>query len=64
MAKEKKEKKESKISLTKQELKKVSWPSIKDILKYTRATIVFVLILAGFFSLLNLGLSFVKGLFI
>ena len=60
MAKEKKEKKESKISLTKQELKKVSWPSIK----YTSATIVFVLILAGFFSLLNLGLSFVKGLFI
>ena len=54
MAKEKKEKKESKISLTKQELKKVSWPSIKDILKYTGATIVFVLILAGFFSLLNL----------
>ena len=40
MAKEKKEKKESKISLTKQELKKVSWPSIKDILKYTSATIV------------------------
>ena len=64
MAKEKKEKKESKISLTKQELKKVSWPSIKDILKYTGATIVFVLILAGFFSLLHLGLSFVKGLFI
>ena len=64
MAKEKKEKKESKISLTKQELKKVSWPSIKDILKYTSATIVFVLILTGFFSLLNLGLSFVKGLFI
>ncbi|HCY44958.1 MAG TPA: preprotein translocase subunit SecE [Firmicutes bacterium] len=52
------------MSLTKQELKKVSWPSIKDILKYTGATIVFVLILAGFFSLLNLGLSFVKGLFI
>ena len=48
----------------KQEIKKVSWHSINDIFKYTGATIVFVLILAGFFSLLNLGLSFVKGLFI
>ena len=61
MAKEKKEKKESKISLTKQELKKVSWPKFKDILKYTFATIIFCLILAGFFSILNLILSLIKG---
>ena len=56
MAKEKKEKKESKISLTKQELKKVSWPSIKDILKYTGATIVFVLALV-----ISLGILFLTN---
>ena len=57
----KKSEKESYLSGVKSELKKVSWPKFKDILKYTFATIIFCLILAGFFSILNLILSLIKG---
>ena len=57
----KKSNKESYLSGVKSELKKVSWPKFKDILKYTIATIIFCLILAGFFSILNLILSLIKG---
>ena len=57
----KKSDKESYLSGVKSELKKVSWPKFKDILKYTLATIIFCLILAGFFSILNLILSLIKG---
>lgn len=53
--------KESYLSGVKSELKKVSWPKFKDILKYTFATIIFCLILAGFFSILDLILSLIKG---
>ena len=57
----KKSDKESYLSGVKSELKKVSWPKFKDILKYTFATIIFCLILAVFFSILNLILSLIKG---
>ena len=57
----KKDIKESYFSGVKVELKKVNWPKFKDILKYTFATIIFCLILAGFFSILNLILSLIKG---
>ena len=57
--KEKKTNKDSYLSAVKFELKKVSWPKIKDIFKYTCATIVFCLVLAGYFSLLNLILSLI-----
>ena len=57
----KKSNKESYLSGVKSELKKVSWPKFKDILKYTFATIIFCLILAGFFSILNLILSLIQG---
>ena len=57
----KKDIKESYFSGVKVELKKVNWPKFKDILKYTFATIIFWLILAGFFSILNLILSLIKG---
>lgn len=57
----KKSDKESYLSGVKSELKKVSWPKFKDILKYTFATIILCLILAGFFSILNLILSLIKG---
>ena len=53
--------KESQLSGVKSELKKVSWPKFKDILKYTFATIIFCLLLAGFLSILNLILSLIKG---
>ena len=57
----KKSNKESYLSGVKAELKKINWPKFKDILKYTFATIIFCLILAGFFSILNLILSLIKG---
>ena len=43
------------------ELKKVKWPTAKDVLKYTISTIVFCIILCCLFMLLNLILSVVKG---
>ena len=57
------EKKPSFLKQTREEMKKVSWPTGKDVIKYSIATIVFCLIIGGFFQLLNLGLSFIKGMF-
>ena len=45
------------------ELKKVSWPDKKDVIKYSLSTLVFCIILVLFFQLLDLGLSVVKGVF-
>ena len=61
--KEKKPKKPSYIKEVRTEMKKVSWPTKKEVLKYTFATIVFCLVVCGFFQLLNLGLSLLKGMF-
>ena len=55
--------KKSYFKAVKSEMSKVVWPEKKDLIKYTVATIVFVIILVGFFLLLNLGLSVVKGVF-
>ena len=59
----KKEKKNGFLKETRNEMKKVSWPNKKDVFKYTLATLVFCLVVVGFFQLLNLGLSFIKGMF-
>ncbi len=45
------------------ELKKVTWPAKKDVLKYSVATLVFCIVVVIFFQVLNLGLSVVKGVF-
>jgi len=45
------------------ELKKVKWPSKKEVFKYTMATIIFVLLLVGFFILMSLLMSGVKEAF-
>lgn len=58
-----KEKKNGYLKEVRMELKKVSFPSFKDVMKYTLATIVFCGLLVLFFSLLNLALSGVKGMF-
>ena len=58
-----KSKKPSYLKEVKDEMKKVSWPTFKDVMKYSIATLVFCLIVCGFFQLLNLGLSFIKGMF-
>lgn len=56
-------KKQGYLKQVKSEMKKVSWPEKKDVAKYTIATLAFCLIVCGFFQLLNLVLSFIKGMF-
>lgn len=58
-----KKKKESIFTGVKREMKKVTWPSKKDIIKYSVATLVFCIVVMIFFQLLNLGLSVIKGVF-
>lgn len=60
---QKSKKKESLLKGVRLELKKVTWPSKKDIIKYSVATLVFCIVIMLFFQLLNLGLSVVKGVF-
>ena len=52
----------------KSEMSKVVWPKGNEIVKYTIATIGFVVLFVAYFLLLNLLLdllmSFIKGLFI
>lgn len=64
--KQKKNKNVNKVGIIKGvrlELKKVTWPSKKDVLKYSVATLVFCIVVVVFFQILNLGLSVVKGVF-
>ncbi|MCR5788217.1 MAG: preprotein translocase subunit SecE [Bacilli bacterium] len=41
------------------ELSKVKWPEKKDIVKYTVSTVVFILVVVGFFMLLTMGMSWI-----
>jgi len=59
----KKIKKESFFKGIKKELKMVKWPTLKEIFKYTVATIVLCVIFVAFFEILNVVMAFVKGLF-
>ena len=59
----KKTKKENYFKSVKKEMALVKWPEFKDIIKYTVATIVFCAVICGFFLLLNLLLSVIKGWF-
>lgn len=54
-------KKQNYIKGVKSEVKKVSWPSKKEVFKYTVATVVFVLFITLFFLGLNLLLAMVTG---
>ena len=62
----KKQKKDSLVKGVKQEMKKVKWQTVKEVVKYTFATLVFCVILALFFMLLNVILSsivsYIRGL--
>lgn len=62
--KKEKVKKETFIKGTREEMKKVVWPSGKQVLKFSVITLAMVLFFMGFFVLINLVASFVKGLFI
>lgn len=55
--------KTSYLKEVRKEMKKVSWPTKKEVFKYSMATIVFCLFFAGFFQILNLVLSVIKGMF-
>ena len=43
------------------EVKKVRWPSKKEMIKYSIATIVFILFFALFFYLIEVIIFFIKG---
>lgn len=59
----KKVKKESLFKGIKKELKLVKWPTAKEILKYTVATIILCIIFVVFFLCLNGIMALVKGMF-
>lgn len=63
--KDKKEKvaKEGYVKGVKKELKMVKWPTVKEIVKYTGATIIFCIILIVFFQCLDIILAYIKGMF-
>ncbi len=50
------------FSEVKKELSKVKWPSKKDMVKYSIATISFVIFFALFFYLIDLAVAFIKTL--
>ena len=59
--KQKKEKKPGYFKEVKEEMKKVTFPTSKEIVKYTIATIVIVAFLVAFFLLISAVLSWVRG---
>ena len=46
------------------EMKLVKWPTPKEALKYTIATLALCVIICGFFLLINLLLNIIKGWFV
>ena len=46
----------------KKELGNVKWPSKKDMVKYSIATIIFVIFFAVFFYLIDLGVALIKSM--
>ena len=56
--------KSSFISEVRIEIKKVIWPSFKNVAKYTLATITLCVVFILFFTLINLLSSYIKGMFI
>ncbi len=61
--KKKKNKKPSYFKQVIKEMQLVVFPNKKEVIKYTGATIFIVALMIGFFELLNLALSLVKGMF-
>ena len=50
------------FSEVRKELGKVKWPNRKDMVKYSIATISFVIFFALFFYLIDLGVAAIKSL--
>ena len=53
-------KKESFFEGVRSEMSKVKWPTKKEVLKYTIATLVFMIVLVLFFVLLTLLMSLIR----
>ena len=60
--KDKKEKKENLFKQIKKEMAKVHFPNKKDMIKYSIATISFVLFFGIYFYVIQLVMAFVKSL--
>ena len=50
------------FSEVKKELSKVKWPNKKDMVKYSIATICFVIFFAGFFYLIDFSVAAINAL--
>lgn len=61
-SKKKDVKKESFLKQVKKEMKKVSWPSKKNMVKFSVTTICFILLFSLFFFGLDSIFAFIKGL--
>ncbi len=61
--KEHKDKKEGYFSKVRREMRKVVWPTVGEVVKYSLAVILFCLVLCLFFLGINAIASLVKGLF-
>ena len=66
MKKEKKEKKDGFFKEVRNEMKEVKWPTLKEVAKFTLATIIMCAIFIVFFILITTGvaalLEFIKGM--
>ncbi len=63
MKNKKSTKKESFFKNVIYEMKKVKWPEFKNVAKYFLATLIFCLILVGYFQGLDFVSSIIRGLF-
>ena len=57
-------KEERLIKGAKEEMKKMKWPTAKEVVKYSLTTIGLALFFIIFFILISLLASFIKGLFV
>ena len=59
--KTKKTSKQSFLKEVKAEMKKVKWPTKKEMVKYSITTLLFILLFAGFFYLIDVLFALLKG---
>lgn len=45
----------------KNEMKKVKWPTKKEMIKYSITTLIFILLFAGFFYVIDVLFALLKG---
>lgn len=60
-SKAKKTSNKSFLKQVKAEMKKVKWPSKKEMVKYSITTLAFILLFSGFFYLIDVLFALLKG---